>query len=329
MITAYSVAIPTYNGGARFRSCAQALNQQRLRPQRVLVIDSGSSDGTPEVAADNGFEVVHIEQSEFDHGGTRQLAVDLLGESEAVCFLTQDAVLVDEQSLEPLVASLADSKIGAAFGRQVPRGGAGRVEAFSRAYSYPAQSRTASLADIPTMGLSAAFCSNSFSLWRKSALLSVGGFVSNVCFGEDMLTAAKLLLSGWHIRYVAEAAVQHSHPATVKSEFQRSFDMGVMHGSQSWLEEAFGSAKGAASRYVWQQYKAFGLSGTFCQAVVLNLCKGAGYFIGRRHSHLSVSACRLMSMNDGYWNSPAHRLPLASLSQSSASRTLPSDPIDS
>jgi rhamnosyltransferase len=327
MTPSFALAIPTYNGGELFRACAQAVRLQRVAPRRILVIDSGSSDGTRAVAAGFGFEVLCIPQAEFDHGGTRQLAADHLGDVEAVGFLTQDAILAEDRAMESLAAGLVDPRIGVAYGRQLTRPGAGRVEAFARSYSYPARERTVSMADVPVLGLSAAFCSNSFSIWRKSALASVGGFATGVCFGEDMLTAAKLLLAGWHVGYVADAKAHHSHPPSLNMEFQRSFDMGVMHARESWLEQRLGSAQGAARRYLRTQFDAFGLSPTFYRAVVLNLSKGAGYFIGRRHQRLPLAVCQAMSLNRAYWNG-IDRARATNLSpQSKRNGPVPSAPI--
>ncbi|MGY0203697.1 hypothetical protein ACW7EJ_09135 [Acinetobacter soli] len=47
-------------------------------PIRKLIIDSGSEDETTSLAINNGFEVVNIKKNEFNHGGTRNRAVEIL-----------------------------------------------------------------------------------------------------------------------------------------------------------------------------------------------------------------------------------------------------------
>ena len=40
------VVLPTYNGAAYLQEQVASIHQQTLRPQRLLVRDDGSSDGT-------------------------------------------------------------------------------------------------------------------------------------------------------------------------------------------------------------------------------------------------------------------------------------------
>ncbi|MBN8124903.1 glycosyltransferase family 2 protein, partial [Vibrio vulnificus] len=59
----------------------------------VQVVDSGSIDNTVPVAYENGISVKIINSSEFNHGGTRNLIVDMhRNEYDIVVFLTQDAI---------------------------------------------------------------------------------------------------------------------------------------------------------------------------------------------------------------------------------------------
>jgi rhamnosyltransferase len=59
------------------------------------------------------------------------------------------------------------------------------------------------------LGIKSIFISNSFAAYRRSALLAVGGFRKDVIFGEDTVTAARLLLSGYQVAYSAQACVYH------------------------------------------------------------------------------------------------------------------------
>ncbi len=59
----------------------------------VQVIDSSSTDGTDSVALNAGFELLSIPGRDFNHGGTRNLAVEMHhSQYELVIFLTQDAI---------------------------------------------------------------------------------------------------------------------------------------------------------------------------------------------------------------------------------------------
>jgi len=87
---ALSVVIPTWNGGARFRELLLALASQDVEHE-LVVIDSGSRDGTAEAARASGACVLSIPQSEFNHGATRNRAIAAT-HGEIVALLTQDAL---------------------------------------------------------------------------------------------------------------------------------------------------------------------------------------------------------------------------------------------
>ncbi|HCC6273955.1 TPA: glycosyltransferase family 2 protein, partial [Klebsiella pneumoniae] len=85
------IAIPTFNGSDVWKQAAR--NIKKYSPDGILVqiIDSGSKDETVEVALSNGFKVYSINPADFNHGGTRNLAVELhKDEYDIVIFLTQD-----------------------------------------------------------------------------------------------------------------------------------------------------------------------------------------------------------------------------------------------
>ena len=70
-----SVLIPVKDGGADLIRCLQAIAAQKLDDQvEVVVVDSGSSDGSAKRARELGAAVHEIPASEFVHGATRNLA---------------------------------------------------------------------------------------------------------------------------------------------------------------------------------------------------------------------------------------------------------------
>jgi rhamnosyltransferase len=168
------------------------------------------------------------------------LAVDTLKCADIVIFLTQDSILADSYAIEKMVKEFNADSVGVVCGRQLPHKEAGLFAAHARYYNYPAKSRTITKDDIPELGIKAAFVSNSFAAYRKSALQQVGGFPDNVILGEDMAVAAKMVLADWSVRYSAEARSYHSHDYSIIQEFKRYFDTGVFHRVESWLLEDFG-----------------------------------------------------------------------------------------
>ena len=250
-----------------------------------------------------GFRVHTISRAEFNHGGTRQLAAELLPEAEILVFLTQDAVLVGPKEFGKLLEPLTDSKVAAAFGRQLPRRGATPIEAHARIFNYPNQSSIRTFENRKQFGFKAIFISNSFAAYRREALIAIGGFPREVIFGEDTIVAAKLLLSGWKIAYAAEAQVYHSHNYSWTQELKRYFDIGVLHSREPWLLEEFGGTSGEGSRFVRSELRYLWPSHVWYlpSAVIRTALKLFGYKLGKNEGKLSLQWKRKLSMHHAFW----------------------------
>lgn len=120
----FNVIIPTLNAAKDWPLFVPAL-LACARPEQVLIVDSESTDGTVELARTTGFRVCSVLRTEFNHGGTRQMAADMLPNAEILVYMTQEAVLSGPNALADLVAAFADPQVGASCGRQLPRPGAG------------------------------------------------------------------------------------------------------------------------------------------------------------------------------------------------------------
>jgi rhamnosyltransferase len=245
-----AVVVPTFNAAKLWSGFNEGLRRQGLEPQQILIVDSSSTDGTPELARAAGYRVLSIARSEFNHGGTRQAAAELLQPVDILVYLTQDSILADANALARLTAAFEDPSIGAAYGRQLRRPGANSIEAHARLFNYPAASAIRSLESAAAMGFKAIFFSNSFGAYRRLALEQAGGFPRESNFGEDTVVAARLLQSSWRIAYVAEAQAYHSHAHSCREEFQRYYRIGRLHGSEPWLLRDFGKASGEGRRFV-------------------------------------------------------------------------------
>lgn len=299
------IIIPVRNGGARWREAAAALRGSVADPSIVAVVDSGSSDGSDRIAAESGFEMERIDPRTFNHGRTRQMAVErFCAGREFVVFLTHDAVLEGGESLRELLGAFRDPQVGVAYGRQLPHRGAGPFEAHMVLFNYGTVSETRSMADAARLGIKAAYISNSFGAYRLAALRACGGFPDNLILGEDTCVAVKMLLSGWKVRYCAEAHVRHSHAYTVAQETQRYFDFGVLHSQLPELMRNFGAAEGEGARFVRSEVRHMSAHAPHLLPAVLvrNAAKYAGYRMGRMFRRLPLRLCRRLSMTKVFWN---------------------------
>lgn len=274
-----TVVMPTYNAGNQFREYAEILAKQTANIVEVLVIDSSSTDETANIARDFGFNVEVIPKSEFGHGKTRQYALEKV-QTEIVVFMTQDALLKEEDSVQRLVDFLIrDDELAAVYGRQLPYPHTGPLGSFARLYNYPDYSFINSFEDRKQKGIKTAFLSDSFAAYKKSLLLKIGGFPKHVDFGEDTYAAAKLLMAGYKTGYCAEAVVYHSHDFSLVQEFKRCMEIGKFHEEEKWLLTTFGKAEGEGIKYSFAEIR-YLLSRdpiNIITSIIHNLVKYIGY----------------------------------------------------
>ena len=299
-----ALCIPTLNAGEHGAILAAAVASQTLQPESVLVIDSGSDDGTVETFGRAGARIHSINRQDFNHGGTRQLGVDMIPDADLIIFLTQDAVPADPHAFERLDRCFDDPGVGAAFGRQLPRPGAGSIEAHARLFNYPDASRVTTLGDRATMGIKTVFLSNSFAAYRRADLLAVGGFPSHLIMGEDTYVAAKMLLAGKKVAYCAEAMVYHSHNYNLVEEFRRYFDAGVLHAREPWIRAHFGGAENEGLRFVNSELRYLLGRNPFLipSAILRTLLKFVGFRLGLEERRLPMPVKRRLSMFRAYWS---------------------------
>ena len=216
------MVIPTLNAAEELSSLLERLASQSRSLEEIVVVDSSSDDETCAIAERHpSVKVIEIARTDFNHGLTRDLALRETS-GDVVCFLTQDAMPVDNFYIENLVAPIeADPKIALVSGRQLPKKDARRFEQLVRAYNYPAHSNVRTIDDLPRLGIKAYFASDVCSAYRRQAYLSVGGF-DEVKTNEDMLMAARLLKAGYKVAYSAEAEVFHSHNLTAEEQYRRN-----------------------------------------------------------------------------------------------------------
>ena len=281
-----------------------AFKSQDFAIERILVIDSDSTDGTADFLGSVKVEHHGISIQNFDHGTTRQLANTLCHDADILIYMTQDAILANSDALKNLIAAFNDPKVGAAYGRQLPRKSANPIEAHARVFNYPPESRQKSIEDIPLMGIKTAFISNSFAAYRRIALNGIGGFPDHCIVSEDTYVAAKMILSGWKIAYCNDAQVYHSHNYSYWQEFQRYFDIGVFHARQPWIRQCFGGAEGEGGRFLRSEtrYLLIRAPHLLPSSLLRTGIKFFGFRSGLLERFLPAGVKRSMSMQKAFWS---------------------------
>ncbi|MFU2114425.1 glycosyltransferase family 2 protein [[Pasteurella] aerogenes] len=300
----FTVIIPTYNAGSLWQKWIEAYQNQSLKADRVIVIDSSSTDQTAVLAEQAGFFVKKIAKSEFNHGRTRNVAVALAStDSEILVFLTQDALLSDSNSLKNLIKNFEDPEVAAVCGRQLPHLSANPLATHARLFNYPEQSKIKSTKDIDSLGIKVAFMSNSFAAYRKSVFEQLGGFPDNTILAEDMHLTARIIQAGYKVAYCAEAQVFHSHNYSLIQEFQRYFDTGVFQQKEAWIQDKFGKVGGEGKKFVISELKyLFGNAPLWVPLSLLStVFKFFGFKLGYLWNKLPMLIVKNLSMHKGYW----------------------------
>jgi rhamnosyltransferase len=217
--TKVSVVIPTLNAGPEFEKLLEKLSTQEGGFEReVIVIDSGSEDGTVELARRYGARVHQIPRSEFNHGATRDLGISL-SSGEYVAFIVQDALPLDERWLAAMVEDLErDERVAGVYGRQISRQDAGVLtRVLVNSLANATLERREQVVDSPGQYHKlppkerrrlAAF-DNVSSCLRRSVWEELP--FEKTDFGEDLRWGKKVVEAGYKIVYEPRSAVFHSH----------------------------------------------------------------------------------------------------------------------
>lgn len=225
-----SIVIPTKNGGALFLRVLTEIQKQSIWDcAELIVVDSGSTDGTLEAARSVGAKVFEISPSEFNHGATRDYGISLAN-CELVVLMVQDAVPKDLNLLEAILRPFSDSEVVGVYVRQIPQPDAdlltkrnlnnwltGRAESETR--KMKSLDWYESLAPIEKYF----FCNfdNVCSAVRKSVWQSHK--FGQINFGEDIDWAERILKAGFKIVYEPAVAVIHSHDRPLSYEYKRTY----------------------------------------------------------------------------------------------------------
>jgi len=116
------VVIPAYNEVAHIQRTIQSLQTQTMPPDRILVVDDCSSDGTGEVARKCGAEVVRTPHNSGTKSQAQNYALQLIDPNEYPVLITVDAdTVLAPDALEKILPYLSDSQVASACGFVVPQ----------------------------------------------------------------------------------------------------------------------------------------------------------------------------------------------------------------
>ena len=218
-----TVAIPVLNGARYLAEVLAAVRAQKVeRVIEILVVDSGSTDGSLEIARLSGARVVEIPKEEFSHGGTRNRMMKL-ARGDHIAFLTQDATPAHDRWLASLLEGFEQADdVAAVYGPHDPRPDATHVTKCEMERHFEQWGNGGREIDVQRLDRSPAGLAWYRSFPGKLTFLSdvnccVARFAwenvpfRDVRYAEDQLLGRELIEAGFAKVFHPEARVIHSH----------------------------------------------------------------------------------------------------------------------
>lgn len=304
------VVIPVYKPDKKLQMVISRLMGQTIVPSNIFLIHTRSSEDDwhteqllQEVQTEYSVvQVVSIAQEEFDHGGTRDMAMHLC-KSQYVLMMTQDAMPKNGKLIETL-RNAQGEKISVVFARQEPAKDCRIIERYTRTFNYSAESHSAMEKAAQTNnGIKSIFCSDVCAMYDRIAYEEVGGFPGKVIFNEDEIFAAKSLKAGYDIRYEAQAVVIHSHNYSGVQYFKRYFDLGVSQADFSYIFNEY-HAEDEGIRLVKQTFRYLMKRKSYFDIPVLFYHSGMkliGMKLGKMYRKLPDKIIMKCTSNKAYW----------------------------
>jgi glycosyltransferase involved in cell wall biosynthesis len=179
----------------------------------IVIVDSGSTDKTLEIARAYSARITFIEKENFSFGRSLNVGCEFAN-GKYLVFVSGHCIAVGGRWVHDIVIPLKEGKCLYTYGRQEARDTTkfSERQLFSKYFPDTTQ--------IPQEGF---FCNNANAALLKSVWEKFK-FDENLTGCEDMEFAKRLCADGGKIGYVAEASVFHIHNETwrqVKTRYER------------------------------------------------------------------------------------------------------------
>lgn len=210
-----AVIIVNFNGGALLADCLQHLRAQTRQPDRVIVVDNASCDGSTDVLEQHhpGLELIRLPRN-TGFAAANNLAARRADGMTWLMLLNPDAFPAPD-CLERLLAAAAAHPECASFGaRLVDAHDSTRLDGTGDVYHVSGLAWRRDHGRAVGEGTNEAGaifgpCAAA-ALYRRAAFCAVGGFDEDYfCYFEDVDLGFRLQLRGYPSWYVPDAVVRH------------------------------------------------------------------------------------------------------------------------
>ncbi len=205
-----SIVIRAYNEERHIGRLLEGIAQQTLDETEIILVDSGSTDSTLEIARRYALRVVHIQPDEFTFGRSLNRGI-AASQGEIIVIASAHVYPVYPDWLERLLAPFSDPQVALAYGKQRGNATAKFSEGQIFARWYPESS---------DLQQAHPFCNNANAAIRRS-LWQLHPYDESLSGLEDLDWAHWAVGEGYRLAYVAEAEVIHVHNETPRAVYNR------------------------------------------------------------------------------------------------------------
>jgi len=205
-----SIIIRAYNEQEHLGRLLHGIKKQTIHDTEIILVDSGSTDMTVNIAKEFGARIVYIHPSEFTFGRSLNLGMRA-ATRDLVVIASAHVYPLYPDWLECLLLPFSDSKIALTYGKQ---------RAPKTAYFSEKQVYYQWYSDSSQINQPHPFCNNANAAVRRDLWLQ--HLYDETLTGlEDLAWAKWATEAGYAITYVAEAEIVHIHNESSTGIFNR------------------------------------------------------------------------------------------------------------
>jgi glycosyltransferase involved in cell wall biosynthesis len=210
-----SVVIPTRNAGQYIEHLVRKLRaQQGIQPCEIVLVDSGSTDGTVTFAEQEGVKVVQISPDAFTHSFSRNAGADV-ATGDYLLFMVQDALPLTALWLWEMVTALETNDLAAVSCAEYPRTDCDLFYGFLIHNHYNSGATTQDR----ILGWNES-CSSYLGLRSSAQMSDVAALIRRdvfekyryrTAYAEDLDLGIRLIRDGHRLGFLHRTRVLHSH----------------------------------------------------------------------------------------------------------------------
>jgi len=205
-----SVVIRCYNEAQHMGRLLSGIMQQTLHNVEIIVVDSGSTDGTLAIAAQYPVKILSIKPEEFSFGRSLNLGC-AAATGEFIVIVSAHVYPVYQDWLEQLLAPFSDAQVALTYGKQRGNQTTKYSEHQIFAKWFPEQ---------PQPSQNHPFCNNANAAVRRSLWQQLP-YDETLTGLEDLDWAKRVMQLGYRVSYAAGAEIIHVHDETPRRIYNR------------------------------------------------------------------------------------------------------------